>query len=415
MSAGAVIVGASHAGVQAAVSMRQAGWQEPIHLVSAEDELPYHRPPLSKAFLLGEKSADQIQLRAESFYAGQGIELHLGTRALGVDAAGRKVLTTRGELAFDKLILATGARARRLPLPGADLDGVFTLRDMADARRLKPAMDSAESLTVIGGGFIGLEVAATAAKNGKAVTVIEMLPRLLTRSVPEIVAAHLAGYHAAKGATILFGKQIEAIEGEGGRVRAVRLGDDARIEADLVLVGIGGVADLSLAEPLGLATAAGGILVDEHGMTSIPGIYAVGDCAAFDNPYAGGVLRLESVQNAVDQAKAAGTHAAGMAAPLSAVPWFWTDQYDLKVQMAGIAPADGEQVLRGDPESHAYSVFHLRDRRLVAAFSVNRAADHMAARRLIATGAPLDLALAADPAVPLLRAAPEPQLRSAAQ
>ncbi len=415
MSAGAVIVGASHAGVQAAVSLRHAGWQEPIHLVSAESELPYLRPPLSKAFLLGEKSADQIQLRAEAFYTAQGIALHLDTRAVAVDRASRTVLTTRGELPFDRLILATGAKARRLSLAGADLDGVFTLRDLADARRLRPALEAAASIAVIGGGFIGLEVAATAARNGKSVTVIEMLPRLLARSVPETVATHLAGYHSAKGAKILFGREIEAIEGEGGRVRGVRLKDGSRIDADIVVVGIGGVADLSLAEPLGLATAAGGILVDEHGMTSAPGIYAVGDCAAFDNPYAGGVLRLESVQNAVDQAKAAGTHAAGMTAPLSSVPWFWTDQYDLKVQMAGIAAADAEQVLRGDPESHAYSLLHLRKGRLVAAFSVNRGADHMAARRLIESGAPIDLAAASDPAVPLLRAAIEPDLRSAAQ
>lgn len=415
MKPGALIVGASHAGVQAAFSLRQAGWQEPITLISGEAGIPYHRPPLSKAFLLGEKSDDQILLRSEALYAAQGIDLLRGETAESIDPGAKRVATSAGVFDYRVLVLATGARARPLPVAGAELAGVHSLRDLADARRLREALADAASVAIVGGGYIGLEVASTAAKNGKAVTVVEMQPRLLTRSMPEMLAGHLQRFHAAKGVRFVFGRSVASLEGTGGRVEGVRLDDGTRLDADLVLVGIGGVANLELAEAAGLTTEAGGVLVDAHGRTSAPCVYAAGDCAAFDNPFAGRVMRLESVQNAVDQAKAAAGHAAGQPAPLSAVPWFWTDQYELKVQMAGIAPAGAEQILRGDPESDAFSLLHLQGGRLVASFSVNRAADHMASRKLIGSGVMLDPAAAAAADVPLARTATGPELRAAAQ
>ncbi len=415
MTKGVVIVGASHAGVQAAASLRQSGYQEPITLLSAEHDLPYHRPPLSKAFLLGEKTADQLQLRSQSFYADQGIDLLLGQRATEIDLAAHRVVTGQGAFEFGSLILATGSRARDLPVPGAGLQGVHTLRDLAEARVLRQALDAARSVIIVGGGFIGLEAAATAAKNGREVTVIEAAPRLLARSLPPRVADFLAECHAAKGVRFETGQSVVAIEGNGLKVDGIRLSDGRTIAADLVLVGIGGVANVGLAEAAGLAIEAGGIKVDAHGRTSAPDVYAVGDCASFNNPFAGTVMRLESVQNAVDQAKAAAGHIAGRPSPLAAVPWFWTDQYDLKVQMAGIGRGDADEILRGDPAEGNFSLLQVVDGRLAASFSVNRAADHMASRKLIATGVPVDPASAADPAVPLMQAGREPEVPAAAQ
>lgn len=413
MTAGIVIVGASHAGVQAALSLRQAGWQEPIRLLSAEKDLPYHRPPLSKAFLAGEKNADQILLRGEQFYSEQRIDLLFGVRAEAIDLAGRRLETSAGAFDFSGLVLATGGGARRLPVPGADLDGVVTLRDLADARHLKERLAAAGSVVVVGGGFIGLEVASTAVKAGKQVTVIETQDRLLARAMPPTLSGFLAGFHEARGARLLFRAGVEAIEGAAGKVSAVRLADGTRIAADLVVVGVGGVANTTLGEQAGLAVAAGGLLVDAHGRTSNPAVHAIGDCASFDNPYAGVTIRLESVQNAVDQARAAAAHCAGQSQPLKTVPWFWTDQYELKVQMAGLLTPDCEEILRGNVASGSFTLLQLKAGRLAAAFSVNRAADHMAARKLIEARAKLDPVAAGDAAIPLGKAVAEPSSQTA--
>lgn len=413
MRAGIVIVGASHAGVQAALSLRQAGWQEPIRLLSAENDLPYHRPPLSKAFLAGEKDAEQIILRGEQFYSEQQVDLLLGVRAEAIDLAARRIETPAGAFDFSGLVLATGASARRLPVAGADLDGVVTLRDLTDARGLKERLAEAGEVVVIGGGFIGLEVASTAVKSGKAVTVIEAQDRLLARALPPMLSGFLAAFHEDKGARLLFGASVQRIEGIAGKVSAIRLGDGTRIAADLVVVGIGGVANTRLGEQAGLTVSAGGLLVDADARTSNPAIHAIGDCASFDNPYAGAPVRLESVQNAVDQARAAAAHCAGQSHPLKAVPWFWTDQYELKVQMAGLLTSGCEEILRGDVVNGSFSLLQLKAGRLVSAFSVNRAADHMAARKLIEARAALDPAAARDAAVPLARTAAEPSKQTA--
>lgn len=400
---GVVIIGASHAGVQAAASLRQAGWQERIVLLSAETDHPYHRPPLSKAYLSGDKDEAQLLLRAPAFYEDQGIELRLGEPALSVDAAARSVATPSGRLDYDKLVLATGSKARTLPLPGADAAGIYTLRSMADARALRASMLDAENVVVIGGGFIGLEFASTAIKHGKKVTVLEAQPRLLTRSLPSAIGDFIRDYHLARGVVFRFGDAVAAFDAPAGRVAGVRLKDGAVLPADLVLVGVGGTADMAIAGELGVDVAAGGIGVDAHGATSVADIYAIGDVAGFRNAFSSQPMRLESVQNAVDQAKAAAAHITGGSAPLVAVPWFWTDQYDLKVQMAGLSRPGTGAILRGDPSSGAFSVLEMDGGHLVAAYTVNRAADHMAARKLIGERQELDRAKLADIDTPLMK------------
>lgn len=404
MSGAAVIVGASHAGVQAAVSLRQAGWQENIVLLSAEKEHPYHRPPLSKAFLAGDKEEEQLLLRAPDFYRDQQIELRLDEPALGIDPAKRALTSRSGTLTYGKLVLATGSRARRLAIPGSDGEGVHTLRSLADAKSLKPAMLRAERVVVIGGGFIGLEFASTAAKLGKHVVVLENQGTLLSRSLPAALGQFIRDQHAARGVRFEFGARLEGFELSQGHVSAVRLEGGRLLDTDMVLVGVGGEAEMSLARSIGLAEAAGGVAVDGHGRTSIADIYALGDVAGFHNAYSTGPMRLESVQNAVDQAKSAAQHMTGGNAPLRAVPWFWTDQYELKVQMAGLPRAGTVEIRRGDPANGPFTILQTHAGRLVAAYSVNRAADHMAARKLIADGAVIHPQAASDVDTPLVRA-----------
>jgi 3-phenylpropionate/trans-cinnamate dioxygenase ferredoxin reductase subunit len=408
MIAGAVIIGASHAGVQAAASLRQNGWQEPIHLLSAESERPYHRPPLSKGFLSGERSAEQLLLRGSQFYLDQGIELISDCTVERIDPSARRVEGSAGAFEYSRLILATGASARHLPLPGAMLEGVLSLRDIANARRMKDALASAHSVVVVGGGFIGLEVAATAVKSGKQVVVLEAQERLLARALPQQLSTFLADYHTGKGAILRMDAGIEGFEGESGHVTAVRLADGTRLEADLVVVGIGSSANIELATQAGIPTGFGGIFVDANGMTAREGVYAAGDCASFHNRFWTRPIRVESVQNATDQARAVAGHCVDKATPLTAVPWFWTDQHDLKIQMAGLMAPNCEEILRGDPDGGSFSVLHLRDRRLVSAYSVNRAADHLAARKLIDQGLEIDMLAAADSAIPLSKAVLQP-------
>jgi len=408
LSAPIVIIGASHGGVQLAASLRQLGCEDKIILYSAEDVLPYHRPPLSKAFLSGEKDLDQILLRGPAFYEDHGIDLRLSDPVTSIDLTTRRLAARSGVQNFSRLILATGSKARELKAPGSDLQNIFTLRSLGDVLRLKQAMLDARDIVIIGGGFIGLEFASTAAKLGKNVTVIEARERLLMRALPASVGDFLRDYHAGHNVQFHFNANFAEFEGADGKLHAIRLADGTRIKADMALVGIGGEADLALLAPLGLNMIAGGIEVDEFGRTSIEDVYALGDVAASANMLVNEPMRLESVQNAVDQAKAVAAHMLGQDAPAPVVPWFWTDQYDLKVQMAGLSRPGAVQTIRGDVEGNAFSVLETMDGRLVALFSINRAADHMAARRLIAEGAPLDMNLAADASVPLMKAVAKP-------
>ena len=403
MSAPIVIVGASHGGVQLAASLRQSGSDQEIILYSAEDVLPYHRPPLSKAYLSGEKDIEQILLRGPAFYDDHKIDLRLGDPVASIDTSARRITARSGDQAYSKLIIATGSKARRLTAPGHELAQIYTLRSLSDVLLLKEAMGAAQDIVIIGGGFIGLEFASTAAKLGKTVTVIEAREKLLMRALPAGIGDFLRDYHAGHNVHFHFNANFAEFEGDNGTLKAVRLADGTRIKADMALVGVGGEADLSLLAPLGLKMVSGGIEVDDFGRTSSEDVYALGDVAAARNLLVSEPMRLESVQNAVDQAKAVSAHILGQGAPATPVPWFWTDQYDLKVQMAGLARPDAVQTFRGDKDANAFSILETVDGRLVAVFSVNRAADHMAARRLIAEGTPLDPDLAADAGTPLMK------------
>ena len=398
-----VIVGAGQGGLQLAESLRAEGWDGPIRLIGDEPHPPYHRPPLSKALLAGDTDAARLVIRGPDVFARKSIDLVIGTRVAAIDRAAREVVLADGRrLAYRGLGLATGARARRLALPGADLDGILTLRTLADAEDLKRRLAGARSLAVVGGGFIGLEVAAAARKAGVATTVIEALPRLMARAVSPTVSDWYAALHARHGARVLCATGVEGFLGEAGRVVAVAT-SAGPVEADLVVVGVGVVANDELARSAGLDCDRG-ILVDACSRTSDPAIVALGDCAARRLPD-GTLRRLESVQNAVEQAKAGAAWLMGREAPFTATPWFWSDQFDVKLQMVGLSAGADTHVLRGSPESGGFSVFHWRDGRLVAVDSVDRPQDHMAARKLLDRGATLDPAAVADPAFDLAAAA----------
>lgn len=383
---GLVVIGASYAGVQASLTARDAGYAERITIVADENSLPYQRPPLSKGFLLGLESAESLILRDSGFFEKKAIDLVLSTRAAEIDRRSRKILLGNGsELTFDKLMIATGSRARQLPIHGADLDGVCYLRSIDDAIDLKARLHETSEIVVIGGGFIGLEVAASAAKLGKKVTVLESASRLLKRAVSPLVSEFLLRTHVQHGVDVRLDQTVASIEGHNGRVAAVRCVDDARTSADLVLIGVGGLPNDQLAGNAGLKCA-NGIVVDDHGRTSVPNIFSAGDCASHYNVFAQEWLRLESVQNAQDQAKAAGLAIAGDTGPYNSVPRFWSDQYDAKLQIVGLSRKFDTQAIRGSIEDGKFSVFYYRQARLIAADSINRSGEQMAARRLIAAG-----------------------------
>jgi 3-phenylpropionate/trans-cinnamate dioxygenase ferredoxin reductase component len=381
--AGVVIIGAGQAGLQTAVELRAAGYSEPVVLVGAEDAQPYHRPPLSKAYLTGEKSADSLLMRGEAFYAEQNITRLFGVAATAIDRAGRVVLLADGRsLPFDHAVLATGADARRLVCDGANLDGVVLLRSKADSDDLRTRLKQASSVVVIGGGFIGLEVAASASKLGKSVTVLEMAPRLMARAVGEGVSAFFAAAHRGHGVDVRLGEGVSEIMGTGGKVSAVRSTTGTIIPCGLVVAGIGVTPNSQIAAEAGL-TVANGIVVDASQRTSDPAILALGDCCAFPGPD-GSLLRLESVQNAVDQAKVVAAAILGRETRYDAVPWFWSDQYDLKLQMVGLSAGADHVIERGDKAGNRFSAFYFRQGRLIAIDSINRPADHMRGRKALA-------------------------------
>ncbi|SEG89550.1 3-phenylpropionate/trans-cinnamate dioxygenase ferredoxin reductase subunit [Actinacidiphila yanglinensis] len=409
-SNGTLIVGASQAGLQLAVSLRQFGDTAPITLVGAEPQPPYQRPPLSKEFLTGSADLGTLALRNAAFYRDSGIDLVCGERITSVRLADEGppgqgcAVTARGRhLAFDRLALTVGARPRRLRLPGSALDGVCTLRDHADAADLRRRLETAAHVVVVGGGFIGLEAAAAARALGLAsVTVVEAADRLMARAVAPVVSDFYRRAHERRGATVRLGAAVAAFEGDrAGRVTGVRLADGTLLPADLVLVGAGVQPRTELAEQLGLACD-GGVLVDERARTSRPGVVAAGDCTVQPDPMTGrGRVRLESVQNAVAQAQAAAATLLGRERPRPQVPWFWSFQGDLKLQTAGLSGGHDGYVVRGEPADERFCVLYYRGGRLLAADAVNRPADYMAVRKALTNGATMDPALARDPAIPL--------------
>ena len=359
MSHGILILGAGHAGGSAAALLRQNGWEGPITLVGAEPLPPYQRPPLSKGWIEGEPDLAGLLLRPESFYAEREITLRLSTRAVSVDAAARSVTLDDGStLNYEALILATGSRLRALPVPGAALPGVFSLRTVADAERIRGALRPGCRLALVGGGYVGLEVAASARRLGAEVTVLEREPRLLARVASEALSSFFTDLHRRNGVHIELGAGVCALEPKGDMVGSVRLLDGRALDCDAVVVGIGALAEDALALQAGVACE-DGILVDDTCRTSVAGIHAIGDCtrrpvARYDRR-----LRLESVPNALEQAKQVAAHLCGKPAPKIDAPWFWSDQYDARLQIAGM-PFDVERtVLRGDPANGRFAVFHL--------------------------------------------------------
>jgi 3-phenylpropionate/trans-cinnamate dioxygenase ferredoxin reductase subunit len=383
---GLVVIGASYAGIQAALAAREASYAEPVTVIADERALPYQRPPLSKDFLLDEIGAQRLLMHDEAIFSDNKIELCLGHRVVEIDRnAGRIALSDGAVLGFDRLVIATGSRARRIAVRDAELDGVCYLRSIADAADLKARLAEASEIVIIGGGFIGLEVASSAARLGKRVTVIEAASRLLERAVSPAVSRFLLDSHAQAGVAVKLGTAVSAMSGDGGRVTMVELVSGIRLRADLVVVGIGGIANDELAAAAGLECA-NGIVVDAHSRTACSGIYAAGDCANHYSRFAEGWIRLESVQHAQDQGRAAGLAIADSPEPYDSVPRFWSDQHDLKLQTVGHAARSDRTVIRGAIESGRFSAFNYRRGKLVAVDSINSPGDQMVARRLIAAG-----------------------------
>lgn len=392
-----LIVGTGQAGAQAAISLRQEGFEGSIAMVGEEADLPYERPPLSKEYLAGERSADRLLLRPPAFWAERHVEIVTGTRIVRVEGHVAHAEDGR-EFRFGKLIWAAGGHARKLPCEGAELGGVHRIRTRHDDDNLRADLLTAETVVVIGGGFVGLEAAAVLSKHGKSVTVVEAQPRLLARVAAGPVSDFYKAKHEAHGVTILLGAQVEALEGDG-RVSGVRLADGRLLPTDVVIAGIGLVPSVA---PLGLS--GNGVAVDAHCRSELPDIYAIGDCAAHVNDYAGGaVIRLESVQNAVDMAKAAAAHIVqgDAAKPYSACPWFWSNQYDLKLQTVGLSLGHDETVLRGDPASGSWSLVYLRAGAVIALDCINAPRDYVQGKALVERGIRADNGLLADADVPL--------------
>ena len=390
-----VIVGAGQGGAYAAIQLRQLGFEGTIALIGREAEPPYERPPLSKEYMLGDKEWERLLIRPADFWAGKGIELLLSSEVTTVSPDERSVTLHDGRtIGYGELIWATGGDPRRLTCPGADLPGVYGVRTRADADAILADLAAVEHVVIVGGGYIGLEAAAVLRKLGKEVTLLEMLPRVLARVAGEQLSAFYEAEHRAHGVDLRTGTGLESIEGDD-RVSGVVLADGSRIACQLVIAGIGIVPAV---EPLLAAGAKGGngVEVDENCRTSLPHIYAIGDCAAHANRFADGALiRLESVQNANDQAGCAARAIVGQPQPYVATPWFWSNQYDLKLQTVGLSTGHDATVLRGDQATRSFSVIYLKQGRMIAIDAVNAIKDYVQARKLVEEGAviaPEDLA-----------------------
>ncbi|MFB2549553.1 NAD(P)/FAD-dependent oxidoreductase [Ensifer soli] len=395
-----VIVGGGQAGFALAAKLRALKDMRPVTLVADEASLPYQRPPLSKKYLTGELPLDRLTYRPHAWYDDNRIDLRLSTSVTAIDRDRRSVQLSDGALLdYDALVLATGAAPRRLPAAvGGDLEGVFTLRDYRDADRLGAAMQPGRTALIVGGGYIGLEAAAVARQRGLEVTLIEMADRILQRVAASATSDIVRDIHRARGVTLLEGTGLRALEGRDGRVVAADLSDGRRIAVDLVIVGIGVAANDGLARRAGLDTG-NGIVVDAFGRTSDPAIYAAGDCAVL--PFGDMLIRLESVQNAVDQAEAVAAILAGAAAPYVPKPWFWSDQYDVKLQIAGFGLGHDETVVRPGARDGSVSVWYYREGALIAVDAINDAKAYVVGKKMIEAGMTPPRAAIADPATDL--------------
>ncbi|MEO4046064.1 FAD-dependent oxidoreductase [Pseudomonas sp. CAU 1711] len=408
----AIIVGAGHAGGELAIALRNEGWEGRILLLGEEPHLPYHRPPLSKAYLAGSVEKSSLAIRPQAAYDKAGVEFIGGVRVNAIDRANRRLELSDGRsLNYDKLALATGGRPRPLSLGNAAAAercaNFHYLRTLADVERIRAQLAPGKRLVIVGGGYIGLEVAASASAQGLQVTVLEALPRVLQRVTAAELSAYYERKHREAGVDIRTGVQVVDLELAGERVDALLCADGARIEADLVVVGIGLIPNTELAAAAGLAVD-NGILVDQHAQTSDPHIFAAGDCTNHPNHLLGRRLRLESVPNALEQSRVAAANMAGKLKAYASVPWFWSDQYELKLKMVGLSDGFERLVLRGDPASDSFSAFYLKGDKVLAADTVNRPQDFIAAKRLVAEGIAVSDAQLADDARPLKELLPTP-------
>jgi 3-phenylpropionate/trans-cinnamate dioxygenase ferredoxin reductase subunit len=403
MSSTILIIGGGQAGAQAIDTLRREGFGGRLVLIGDEPELPYQRPPLSKKYLSGEMAADRLLFRHRSFYDEHRVELKLGCRAVRLDAAARQVELADGEtLAYDRLLLCLGAESRRLTCPGATLAGVHYLRGLADVAPIQTGFKPQARVVVIGGGYIGLETAATCRKMGCEVTVLEMADRIMNRVVAPSVSQYFAQEHQTHGVNVICDTRVIRLEG-AGRVEQVVCADGSSHAADLVIVGVGAVATTELASNAGL-TCDNGIVVDEYCRTSDAAIYAAGDCTNHPSPRFGRRVRLESVDNAFEQAKTAALNLLDRAVAHDRVPWFWSDQFDNKLLIVGLSQDYDRQVLRGDPASRSFSICYLKGRELLAVEAVNHSKDYMAARKLIAERALMRVEVLADSGLALKEA-----------
>ncbi len=397
-----VIIGGGQAASECAAQLRQKRFAGQITLLGEEPHLPYQRPPLSKGFLAGEVTAEALQLRAAAAYARLEVTVRTGSRADRIDRHARTVACAGEEIGYTWLVLATGGRARQLRVPGAELGNIHTLRNIADVRNLQSVFTPGRRLTIVGGGYVGLEVAAVAVKRGLSVTVLEGAPRVLARVTAPEISAFYERVHRAEGVDIRTSVAVSGfLAGAGGDVAAVECGEGAAHPADAVIVGIGLIANTELAEQAGLMVD-GGVLVDAECRTTDKHIFAIGDCATHaHHGFLERKLRLESVPNAVEGARTVACAIMGQDAPPATAPWFWSDQYALKLQMVGLSESYDDLAVRGSQNSRSFIAFYLKDGHVIAADAVNRPGDFMMAKRLVAERRTVPVAALLDDTVPL--------------
>jgi 3-phenylpropionate/trans-cinnamate dioxygenase ferredoxin reductase subunit len=395
-----VIVGAGQAGSELATSLRQHGYADSVVLIGDEEHVPYRRPPLSKTYLSGEVTLESLFLKPRAVYEKHAIECRFGIGVESIDRAARSLRLYDGSvLRYDKLALTTGGRPRRLSVPGAERSNVHYIRTVADIDRLKQQFGEGKSLVIIGGGYIGLEAASVGIKKGLHVTVVEALPRVLARVTAPEISAFYERVHRGHGVDLRTGVGVHALEGDGDACTVV-LADGTRLAADIVVIGVGLIPNTELAEAAGIEVS-NGIVVDRYALTSDPDIVAAGDCTNHENVFLGRRLRLESVPNALEQARVAAASILGRPRAYDAVPWFWSDQYDLKLQMVGLSQGHDELIVRGDMDADSFTAFYLKDGVVISADSVNRPQDFMLAKRLVAERAAVPSERLRDEAVPL--------------
>jgi 3-phenylpropionate/trans-cinnamate dioxygenase ferredoxin reductase subunit len=410
MSQGTVaIIGAGQSGYQVATSLREQGYAGRVVIIGEEPHAPYQRPPLSKAYLSGNAGPESVALCPQKFYAERHVELITGKRVVAIDRTHRKIALDDDQvIEYEHLVLATGARNRPLPVLGADLEGVCFLRTVDEATAVRARLSSAKTAVVIGAGFIGLEFAASAVKMGLSVTVLDVAERPMARALSKSMSDVFSREHDKLGVKLLFNTQVKHIRGEAGRVTGVETVEGQVFPADLVLIGIGVIPNVELAATCDLPVQ-NGIIVDEFMTTADPHISAVGDVAAHPSVYADGArIRLESVQNASDQARCVALHVVGKASPYVAFPWFWSTQGDLRLQIAGLLSAGCKEVIRGDVNSSNVAVFNFKDDKLVCVETLNRPADHMLGRKLLSQQLPITPVQAADLGFDLKTLVPKP-------